>query len=97
MMGEIRSDQKSDREGYCESSPRLSCKVSSRAQTFLWQRLRQKAFWVLLSLYNNNSSSCIWPIVQWDAIGRVSIPTPAGDEFMSTSMRIDSFHKFTSS
>lgn len=72
-------------------------KVSITRTLVPLQRLMPQAFWVLLSLYNNNSTSCIWPIVQWDTTGRVSIPAPAGDDFMATSMRIDGFHKLTSS
>lgn len=77
-------------------NPWLAWKFPSCAQFFLWQRLMPTALWVLLSLYNN-STSCIWPIVQWDTTGRISIPAPAGDDFMATSKRTDSFHKFTSS
>lgn len=89
-----------DRGGYCETqecSPQLAWKFPSLVQSFLWQRLMPKAFWVLLSLYNNSSPSCIWPIVQWGTTGRDSIPAPAANDFMATSMRIDSFHKFDSS
>lgn len=88
-----------NRGAFCETqehSPGLAWKFPSRVQSFLWQRLMPKALWVLLSFYNN-STSCIWPIMQWGTTGRASIPAPAGDDFMATSTRIDSFHKFTSS
>lgn len=84
MMGEMPFNQETDRGGYCETHKHrswLAWKFPSRAQSFLWQRLMPKPFWVPLSLYNNYSTSCIWPIVQWDTTGRVSIPAPAGDEF----------------
>lgn len=100
MKEKITFDQKADTAG-CrqteEHSLWLSWKFPSRAQFFLWQRLMPGAFWVLLSLYNNNSTSCSWLVVQRDTTGRISIPAPAGADFMATSMRIDSFHQSTSS